>query len=55
MDLFLDLSESDQIIQWLASNGGWGNGNIFQVDFSMHILYANSSTPRVPIVQGMEL
>jgi len=44
-------SESPNIINWLASNGGWGNGNKFQVDFSFNILYATASTPYAPLVR----
>jgi serine/threonine-protein kinase len=38
--------ESDKIITWLAQNGGWGNGNKFQIDFSITLQYADSSTPK---------
>jgi hypothetical protein len=37
--------ESDKIITWLNSNGGWGNGNKFQIDFSMEVLKADASVP----------
>jgi len=37
-------SQSDTIINWLNSNGGWGNGRM-QVDFSFNILEMDSSTP----------
>jgi hypothetical protein len=39
---------SDAIITWLASNGGWGNGNMLQVDFSMNVLCADANTPLQP-------
>jgi hypothetical protein len=42
---------SDTIIQWLASNGGWGNGNVLQIDLSFNIQYANADTPMVPFHQ----
>jgi hypothetical protein len=37
---------SAAIISWLGSNGGWGNGNKLQTDFSLIVLRANASTPR---------
>jgi len=43
---------SNDIIAWLAANGGWGNGNKFQIDLSFDILQADSSTPRLPFSQG---
>jgi serine/threonine-protein kinase len=42
---------SDTIIQWLADNGGWGNGNVFQIDLSLNIQYAGPTTPMVTFVQ----
>jgi serine/threonine-protein kinase len=46
--------ESDEIINWLANNGGWGNGNRFQVDYSsLHILYVvPGQTRRAPIIRA---
>lgn len=38
---------SDATIQWLAGAGGWGTGRM-RVDFSMRVLNATPSTPRVP-------
>lgn len=38
---------SDATLQWLASAGGWGTGRM-RVDFSLRVLQADSSTPRVP-------
>jgi hypothetical protein len=40
--------QSSTIISALESTGGWGNGNVFQIDTSINILYATSSTPMVP-------
>ena len=37
--------ESDAIIARLAANGGWGNSNRFQIDFSFVVLTADRSTP----------
>lgn len=39
-------SRSDAIIAALNSFGGWGNGNRLQIDFSIALLNADSSTPR---------
>ena len=36
---------SDQIIGSLRAAGGWGNSDRFQIDFSLDVLHANSSTP----------
>jgi serine/threonine-protein kinase len=38
-------SESAAIIQTLANDGGWGNGNAFQIDFSFEVLQGDASTP----------
>jgi serine/threonine-protein kinase len=40
--------QSSTIIAWLADAGGWGHNNRVQVDFSLRVLQANASTPRVP-------
>lgn len=37
--------ESDKIITWLDANGGWGNGNKFQIDFSIELLRADAAAP----------
>lgn len=40
--------DSDQMIAWLQSQGGWGTGSTaFQIDFSMAVLHADASTPLV--------
>ena len=39
--------QSTAMIDWLADNGGWGNHNRFQVDFSIRVLTADASTPQV--------
>ena len=44
--------QSSAIINWLADHGGWGNRNRFQVDFSMRVLTANASTPKVRFHRG---
>ncbi|MFO0744537.1 MAG: hypothetical protein U1F43_02550 [Myxococcota bacterium] len=38
-------AESEAIIGDLADNGGWGNGNFFQIDFSIDVLEADASDP----------
>jgi len=43
-------AQSSTIIGWLAANGGWGNGNVLQIDTSINILYATASTPMTPFV-----
>jgi serine/threonine-protein kinase len=40
--------QSSTIIAWLADAGGWGHDNRMQVDFSIRVLQADASTPRVP-------
>jgi hypothetical protein len=39
--------QSSTMINWLADAGGWGHGRM-QVDFSMRVMQADASTPRVP-------
>jgi serine/threonine-protein kinase len=36
---------SAAIIASLAAAGGWGNGNLFQIDFALDVLTANANTP----------
>ena len=38
-------SNSDQIISALSSEGGWGNGNVMQIDFEIDVLSADAATP----------
>jgi hypothetical protein len=42
---------SSDVIGWLADNGGWGSGRM-QVDFSMRVLQADASTPKVQFHKG---
>jgi hypothetical protein len=44
--------QSDDMINWLAGAGGWGNGNKMQVDFAIRVLQANASTPVVHFYKG---
>ena len=39
--------QSSTIIAWLADAGGWGTGKM-RVDFSLRVMQADASTPRVP-------
>jgi serine/threonine-protein kinase len=39
-------ANSDAIIASLRAAGGWGNGDVMQVDFSIVVLAADSSTPQ---------
>lgn len=41
----LPSSESEAIIDDLVAQGGWGNGNVFQIDFSITVLEADQDTP----------
>jgi hypothetical protein len=38
-------SNSDQIIAALNSEGGWGNGNVMQIDTEIDVLSATNATP----------
>jgi hypothetical protein len=40
---------SDAIVAALASMGGWGNGNVLQIDFSIPLFFGDASTPRQTI------
>jgi hypothetical protein len=42
-------ARSDAIIAALVSMGGWGNGNVLQIDFSIPLFFADSNTPRQTI------
>jgi hypothetical protein len=46
--------QSATILDWLESAGGWGNGNVLQIDTSINIQYANAGTPMMPftLTQG---
>ena len=43
--------QSAAIIGWLADAGGWGHGRM-QIDFSLRVLQATPSTPKVPFHKG---
>ena len=42
-------SQSATIISTLAANGGWGNNNVFQIDFSIDVYYTDQNTIRLPL------
>ena len=39
-------ANSATMISALKAAGGWGNGNVFQIDFSLNVLKATSTTPK---------
>jgi serine/threonine-protein kinase len=39
---------SDTMINWLASNGGWGANGELQIDLSFNLLCADATTPLMP-------
>jgi serine/threonine-protein kinase len=43
---------SDTNINWLAANGGWGSGDMLQIDFSFNVLCADASTPMDPFTMA---
>lgn len=43
-------SRSDAIINTLVSLGGWGNGNVLQIDFTIPLFFADASTPKIRVV-----
>lgn len=43
-------TRSDAITAQLIASGGWGNGNKLQIDFSIPLFFADSTTPRRTIV-----
>jgi hypothetical protein len=47
-------SNSGTIISTWVSNGGWGDGHI-QIDFSLDVYYADSTSLRVPFTQNSNL
>jgi hypothetical protein len=47
-------ANSATIISSLKAAGGWGNGNIFQIDFSLNVLKASSTTPKRSFTKNSE-
>lgn len=43
-------ANSATMISTLQGLGGWGNGGVFQIDFSMYVLQAGSGAPTAPVV-----
>ena len=43
-------SYSDDVIAALRDAGGWGNGDFFQIDFSIDVLTADADTPKMEFV-----
>ncbi len=41
--------QSDDVVQWLQDNGGWGGSNGMQIDFSIEVLQGDGS-PAVPFM-----
>jgi hypothetical protein len=48
VDQDLPSTGSAAIISGLATAGGWGNGNVMQIDTSINILCADATTPLMP-------
>jgi hypothetical protein len=36
----------------ITATGGWGNGNKFQIDQSMHVMHADANSPMVSVIAG---
>ncbi len=46
--------QSAAMIAALAREGGWGNGNRFQIDFSIHVSHdASVGSPLVPVIEHL--
>lgn len=43
-------ADSTAMLSTLQGLGGWGNGDRFQIDFSMHVLQAEAGTPTATVV-----
>lgn len=46
--------DSASMVAALQNLGGWGNGDRFQIDFSMHVLHAQPGAPTLPVAGGSE-
>ena len=44
--------ESAAIISALENAGGWGNGDVLQIDFGLHVLRVDTATPFVTFVES---
>lgn len=47
-------TNSNTMISTLQGLGGWGNGNVLQIDFSMFVLHADASTPTAAVAAGAD-
>lgn len=47
-------ADSAAMLSTLQSLGGWGNGDRFQIDLSIHVLHAEPGAPTLPVVGGYE-
>lgn len=45
-------ANSDATIRALAAAGGWGNGNVMQIDFSIDVIDADANAPRRSMAQN---
>ena len=45
-------ADSVSMIAALQGLGGWGNGGVLQIDFSMYVLHADANAPTAPVVAG---
>lgn len=43
--------QSDDVINWLAAEGGWGNGDVFQIDFGMKILQLQATVVKKDFIE----
>ena len=43
-------ANSAAMISTLQGLGGWGNGSVLQIDFSMFVLHADANAPTAPVV-----
>ncbi len=44
-------TDSEAMLGVLQGLGGWGNGDRFQIDFSLHVMHAAVDAPRLPVVR----
>ncbi|NVB83498.1 MAG: hypothetical protein HOV81_34310 [Kofleriaceae bacterium] len=47
-------ANSATIINALKAAGGWGNGNVMQIDFTLDVVKANSTTPKRSFTKNSE-
>lgn len=47
-------ADSAAMLSTLQGLGGWGNGDRFQIDFSIYVLHAEQGAPTLPVVGGYE-